>query len=145
MKLDDLNGTYSAVAAAITGMSLAVLTINDGQLSGWDTSGSRYRGTVTISEDGSSLSFDVEMTMPPHTFGIWGTSDTETFQKRQLLHTMPAADFVGGRQTTLPREEMTVVFKRISNEHAELAGPDGVNELIRRLQRAQTAWKDYRG
>ena len=142
MKLEELDGTYSTVATAIAGSSVAVLSVRGGMLEGWDISGTRYRGTVTVGDDGS-LAFDVEAVMPPNTFMIWGTSDSETFQTRQIRHNVPAGEFVEGHTITLKSEEMTIVFKRVPDEQfAALAGEGGLDELITRLQRSQAAWHE---
>ena len=140
MKLEELNGTYSAVASAIGGSSIAVLSVTDGDLSGWDISGTRYRGTVKVNDDGS-VAFDVEAVMPPNTFAIWGTSVSETFQRRGFKHTVAASEFVEGRPILLPRESTTVIFRRIPDESAGLAGDAGLDILIDMLHRARSAWQ----
>ena len=79
----EIDGTYSMVASGVKGCSSAVVSIRDGKLEGWDSSGSRYEGTYSI-VDGSDVDFDVKMTLPPNHFLIWGASPVPAWQTREI-------------------------------------------------------------
>jgi hypothetical protein len=47
---------------------------------------------------------------------------------------IPVASFREGVPIELPRDGITVIFRRIPDDYAPLAGPDGVLLLIKFLQ-----------
>lgn len=134
------DGVYSTVASAIGGSSIATIKIENGQLVGNDISGTRYSGTLTENSDGT-VSFDIEVKMPPNVFGIWGTSASETIQTRAIAVPLPASVF-DGKPYTIPSFDLTLIFRRIPDDYAGLAGPDGLNLMISSLIGIQQSWKN---
>lgn len=136
-----IDGTYSIVASAIAGNSLGVASISRGNLFANDSAGARYSGKVAPTSNGE-IDFDLELRLPPNTFGIWGTSPTETIQMRPLRASLPAT-VLEGVPHTIPEYDITVIFRRISDDFAPMAGPQGLTMLIGMLQQIQSAWDRF--
>ncbi|MER8786905.1 hypothetical protein NKH71_03390 [Mesorhizobium sp. M0983] len=137
----EYDGVYSVVASAIGGSSIATIKIKDGRLVGNDLSGSRYQGTLAGNGD-ETVTFDLEVSMPPNVFGIWGTSASETVQTRAISVPLPASVF-DGIPFKIPSFEMILIFRRISEDYASLAGPDGFQILIGTLADVQKSWEAF--
>jgi hypothetical protein len=101
IKTADLNGIYSAVTSDPAGSSSAFLAIHDGAIVGNNIAGARCAGTAVANAD-RSVSFDVKITLPPDTFLVRGTSPGDTFQIRELKHTVPAREFQEGHPIFVP-------------------------------------------
>ncbi|TIN87064.1 MAG: hypothetical protein E5X94_01730 [Mesorhizobium sp.] len=138
---NQFDGIYSVAASGLGGSSLATIEVAGGRLRGNDTAGSRWSGTVTDKGDGK-LVFDVEVTFGPNVFGIWGTSPSETFQTRRMAVDIPAAA-LDGIPYTVPSFDLTLIFRRISEDFASLAGPLGLDVFIGMLQSMRDAWQEY--
>lgn len=136
-----IDGTYSIVASAIAGSSLGVATIVDGNLVANDSAGARYSGRVEPTQDGQ-ISFDLALSLPPKTFGVWGTSPSETVQTRTLQVVLPASVF-DGVPFTIPGYDIIVIFRRVASDFAPMAGPQGLGLLIGMLQEIKDSWDRY--
>ena len=139
----NLNGVYSVVASAMAGSSLGVIEIRAGQIRGNDNAGAQYSGTAAQLDDGS-VAMSIAMETPPGVFHIWSGADTETFQSRQIALTLPKASFEDGQPYELPGMGLTVIFRRIPDDFAVFAGPDGRRHQINLLVAAEQAWANHR-
>ncbi|MCA0026662.1 MULTISPECIES: hypothetical protein [unclassified Mesorhizobium] len=136
-----IDGVYSVASSGIGGSSLATIKIENGSFVGNDTAGSRWSGNVTDNGNGTAK-FDVAVTFGPNVFGIWGTSPSETFQTRQVVVDVPFSA-LDGQPYTIPSFDLTLIFRRISEDFAGLAGPNGLDEFIGSLQAIRDAWRNY--
>ena len=133
-------GIYSIAATSIGGASLLVLKIAEGKVTGNDTSGSRYEGTIVDIGSGN-VQVDLSVKFPPNTFGIWGTTPTETFQTRSFSQVIPSAVFTSGQPFSMPSFGMTLIAVPIPEEYGMLAGQSGLAAYIEALQAVQKAWE----
>lgn len=136
------DGTYSVFAAGTAGTSIGVIHVSQGNVNGNDISGARYSGRLNPLPN-SKVEVDLEMTLPPNTFGIWGTSASETFETRTIKFAVDDNAFRDGTLQHVAGYGLNVVFTLVPDEQAYLAGPDGLREMAATLQRAQTAWDGY--
>jgi len=126
----EIDGTYSMVASGVKGCSSAVVSIRDGKLEGWDSSGSRYEGTYSI-VNGSEVDFDVTMTLPPNHFLIWGMSLVPGWQTREIKQRLPLSHLQTGQPHFMASEQLWIAFSRVpDDEYAHLAGPDGFRLFV---------------
>ncbi len=140
MAIEDLNGTYSVAISAAVGSSLAILVLGKGRLWGNDVAGAKYTGTFAMAGD-DAVTFDVRITLPPGVSLVSGTSPAEVFETREFNHTIPLRSFLDGLPITLPRESMTLMFRRVTDEAAPMAGQHGLRLMIDVLEQADAAWK----
>jgi hypothetical protein len=136
------DGTYSVFAAGTAGTSIGVIHVSQGKVIGNDMSGARYAGRLNPLPN-SKVEVDLEMTLPPNTFGIWGTSAAETFEIRAIKFAVDEKAFREGNLQHIGSYGLNVVFTLVPDDQAHLAGPDGLREWAEALQRAQAAWDGY--
>ncbi|WP_155924006.1 hypothetical protein [Mesorhizobium sp. L103C119B0] len=133
------DGIYSIAATAESGASILLLKIENGTICGNDTSGARYRGTISEQGDGN-LRVSLEVTFPTGSFGIWGTSPGETFQTRRFDADVPGTFFNERVPFTLPGYDMTLTAVRVPDDVGFLADDDGLDQYIDALSDVQRAW-----
>ncbi|NGN44450.1 hypothetical protein G6N74_25600 [Mesorhizobium sp. CGMCC 1.15528] len=135
-----IDGLYSLAAVGVAGMSAIVLKLDQGRIEGNDSAGARYIGTYEA--DGAGYRLTLEIISPPYTFGVFGTSASETFRTNSDTIIVPASLFLERVPYTLPSYGITVIATRIPDTYANLAGKDGIRTLIGMLERAEAAWKN---
>lgn len=138
-----IDGVYSVVASAASGNAIGVIKISNGQIRGNDNSGAEYTGTAVRQPDGS-VEMTITMETPEGVFHIWSGTVGDTFQSRTIDLTLPRESFEDGKPHELPGYGMTVIFRRIPDEYAGLAGPDGRKHMIGTLVRAEENWAAHR-
>jgi hypothetical protein len=141
--MENVDGTYSVAAAAAAGTSFAICVIDGGKLHGNDIGGGRYLGTVVV-QDGS-VSFDVDLTMPPDGALIWSTATTETWQTRTIKHSVTVEEWRSGKPIYMRSEGMYLIFTRIRDAWAAGAGPDGFAMMSAMLANADKLWRQRDG
>lgn len=138
------DGTYSVFAAGTAGTSIGVISVKQGSVIGNDISGGRYVGRLNPLPNGK-VEVDLEMSIPPNVFGIWGTSPAETFQIHTIRFPVDEKAFRDGTPQHVASHGLNVIFTLVPDDRAYLAGPDGLREMAAALQRAQAAWDGYEG
>ena len=133
------DGNYSLAVIGEAGGSLVVLKIQDGKISGNDTSGASYVGSV-YDHDFDHVKIFLEVTLAPNTFGVWGTAPAETHQTRQFNEIIPKSIFSRNAHE-LPGYGLTVIATQIPDEYGYLADQDGVEQHIALLQNVVSARK----
>jgi hypothetical protein len=134
-----IDGLYSLAAVGVAGMSAIILKLGQGRIEGNDSAGARYIGTYEA--DGTGYTLTLEITSPPNSFGVFGSSASETFRTNIDTIILPASLFLERVPYTLPSYGITVIATRIPDTYADLAGKDGIRTLIGMLERADSAWK----
>lgn len=137
--MTSIDGTYSIAASAVAGTSLAVCVIKEGRLFGNDVGGARYDGSVTV--EGEEISFRISFTTPPEGELIWGADTGDSWQTRTINHGMTIAEFQSGKPIFKSSEGMYLIFTRVPDEWAAIAGPEGFSILSNMLANADRAWK----
>ncbi|MDZ5697639.1 hypothetical protein [Chelativorans sp. M5D2P16] len=84
------------------------------------------------------------MTTPPGVFHIWSGTVGVTFQTRTIDFEIPEESLEGEEPVSITSFGMTVIFHRVSDDYAELAGPNGRRIQIDALLRAEQAWAAHR-
>jgi hypothetical protein len=136
---DTIDGTYSVTAAGSAGCSLAVCSVQNGHLIGNDIGGARYAGSIT--ETGEQIVLDIQMTFPPGTFGIWGSSPAETWETRSLRRSVSNAEWQSGNPIYVAGNATWVTFRRIPDDYAHVARPGGHGAIGARLQAVEAQWQ----
>jgi hypothetical protein len=136
--MTSIDGTYSIAASGIGGSSVAICTLRDGRLEGWDLGGARYKGTFSV--DGDVVTFSLEMTMPPGGFAIWGTAEVDVWHSRAIDGSTAISNLQDGVPFRLNKEGTWLIMTRIPDELEALAGPDGLESMIAQLTSTLGAW-----
>src|SRR5690606_38824315 len=105
-----------------------------------DTSGSRYTGAFQRRND-DMVEVRLEITVPPGSFGVFGSSPGDTFMVRNETVELPVTFFLDRMPFELPLYEIVLVATRIPPTYAALAGPGGIRGMIAMLQSAEAAWQ----
>jgi hypothetical protein len=126
------DGVYSVAVLGELGASLIVIKVQDGSIHGNDTAGASYVGSIHR-HDPEHVKVLLEVTLPPNTFGVWGTSPTETHQTRSFNNIVPKSVF-SGTPHELPGYGMKLMAVRVAEENGFLAEADGLQRYIELLQ-----------
>jgi hypothetical protein len=106
-----VDGTYAVIAAGSAGCSLAVCSVHNGQLVGNDSGGAQYAGSVR--DAGDQIVLHIQLTFPPGTFGIWGSSPAETWETRALLRSVSREEWQRGNPIYVASNATWVTCRRI--------------------------------
>ncbi len=126
------DGIYSVSVMGVVGASLVVLKIENGSITGNDTSGASYTGSV-YDHDADHVKISLDVTLPPNTHGVWGTSPAEVHETRSFNEIVPKSVF-NRTPHTLPGYDIIVMATQVSPDYGYLAEPDGVEQHIANLQ-----------
>ena len=137
----ELDGTYSVIAASVKGGAIGVATIRDGAFEARDSGGAIYTGSASRNQLTNTVHLDLTIRFPPDTFGIWGTTPSETGQERAMTIVIPGDNFDNGYPYTEPGYGLTVIFVRVPDEFANRAGPDGFRMAAEILLDADRYWR----
>lgn len=142
--MSKIDGTYSLVAASVAGCSIATVVLREQRLEGNDIAGSRYLGSFAVDSPGHHI-FTLEMKFPPGVHGIFGSSESETFQTRTFAISVPDTVFTNDQTFHEPSYGMTILARRIPDAYAPLAGVNGIDHMIASLTNAKRNWEHERG
>jgi hypothetical protein len=118
-----MDGTFGFVYSGATGIGAGAFTVESGVLSGVDTGGGKYAGTVRQDPRTGELIIEFSMFVPAGIFLVQGTSEQDLPYTKGGLTLRTPPDYGDGRPLTVhvPPGDVVVMIKRVPDEFRHFA------------------------